>query len=99
MKIIFIMPSVAVHLLLVTMYLTKKIYSLRTWELRITINFIKRISLSKSDQIKHIVVNVGPFPRSEAKCEAIDMKMFFFFYIFMQIKVTFTAKVLHVASF
>ena len=66
---------------------------------------MKRISLSKSDQIKHIVVNIRPFPRcpkplfqSEAKCETIDMKMFFFL-IFMQIELTFTAKVLHVASF
>ena len=48
---------------------------------------MKRISLSKSDQIKHIVVNVRPFPRcpkplfeSEAKCEDIDMKMNFFIF-------------------
>ena len=67
-------------------------------------NFMKRISLSKSDQIKHIAVNVRPFPRcpkplfeSEVKCEDIDMKMNFF--IFMQMDFTFTAKVLLVASF
>ena len=65
---------------------------------------MKRISLSKSDQIKHIAVNVRPFLRcpkplfeSEVKCEDIDMKMNFF--IFMQIELTFTAKVLLVASF
>ena len=49
---------------------------------------MKRISLSKSDQIKHIVVNIRPFPRcpykplfeSEAKCEDIDLKMIFFYF-------------------
>ena len=50
-------------------------------------NFMKRISLSKSDQIKHIVVNIRPFPRcpkplfeSEAKCEDINMKVNFFYF-------------------
>ena len=46
----------------------------------------------------------GPFPsctkplfQREAKWEAIDMKMIF--YIFMQIKLIITRKVLHLASF
>ena len=35
--------------------------------------------------------------QSEAKCEAIDMKMLFF--IVMRIKLIFTRKVLHLATF
>ena len=53
----------------------------------------------------HFYVNTSnkPFPscpkplfQSQAKCETIDMKMFF---ILMQIKLIFTTKVLHVAVF
>ena len=40
-----------------------------------------------------------PLFQSEARCEAIDVKMIYYIYILMQIKLLFTRKVLHLPSF
>ena len=59
-------------------------------------NDVRHSETTNYANIRSSTSRLQPLFQSEAKCEDIDMKMFF---ILMQIKLIFTTKVLHLVSF